>query len=78
MFFASAVLTEKTRRRLLDGWPGVFRHVILELMPVEAMATLAKITTTLVKVRDIKIDQLWQNPFDGCGDQTIFNTSHSR
>jgi hypothetical protein len=31
------VLTEQTRRRLLDGWPGVFRHVILELMPVEAL-----------------------------------------
>jgi len=29
-----SVLTEKTRKRLLDGWPGVFRHVILELMPV--------------------------------------------
>jgi len=32
-----SVLTEKTRRRLLDGWPGVFRHVILELMPVDAL-----------------------------------------
>lgn len=32
------VLTERTRKRLLDGWPGVFRHVILELMPVETMA----------------------------------------
>ena len=32
------VLTEKTRKRLLDSWPGVFRHVILELMPVDAMA----------------------------------------
>jgi len=32
------VLTEKTRKRLLDGWPGVFRHVILELMPVEAVS----------------------------------------
>ena len=31
------VLTEKTRRRLLDNWPGVFRHVILELMPVDAI-----------------------------------------
>lgn len=31
------VLTETTRRRLLDGWPGVFRHVILELMPVDAL-----------------------------------------
>ena len=32
-----SVLTEKTRKRLLDGWPGVFRHVILELMPVDAV-----------------------------------------
>ncbi len=31
------VLTEKTRERLLDGWPGVFRHVILELMPVNTL-----------------------------------------
>ena len=33
-----SVLTEKTRKRLLDGWPGVFRHVILELMPVDAVS----------------------------------------
>ena len=33
-----SVLTEKTRKRLLDGWPGVFRHVILELMPVDAIS----------------------------------------
>ena len=33
-----SVLTEKTRRRLLDDWPGVFRHVILELMPVDAVS----------------------------------------
>jgi len=32
------VLTEKTRKRLLDGWTGVFRHVILELMPVETIS----------------------------------------
>ena len=32
-----SVLTEKTRKRLLDGWQGVFRHVILELMPVDAI-----------------------------------------
>jgi len=32
------VLTEKTRKRLLEGWPGVFRHVILELMPVDAVS----------------------------------------
>jgi len=33
-----SVLTEKTRKRLLDGWHGVFRHVILELMPVDAVS----------------------------------------
>jgi len=33
-----SVLTEKTRKRLLNGWPGVFRHVILELMPVETIS----------------------------------------
>ena len=32
------VLTEKTRKRLLDGWPGAFRYVILELMPVDAVS----------------------------------------
>jgi len=32
------VLTEKTRQRLLDGWPGVFRHIILELMPVDVVS----------------------------------------
>ncbi len=33
-----SVLTEKTRKRLLDGWAGVFRHIILELMPVDAIS----------------------------------------
>ena len=28
-----SVLTEKTRKRLLNGWHGVFRHIILELIP---------------------------------------------
>jgi hypothetical protein len=32
------VLTAKTRKRLLDGWAGVFRHIILELMPVETIS----------------------------------------
>jgi len=31
------VLTDKTRLRLLNGWPGVVRHVILELMPVHTL-----------------------------------------
>ena len=33
-----SVLTEKTRTRLLNSWPGVFRHVILELMPIDAVS----------------------------------------
>ena len=33
-----SVLTEKTRKRLLDGWHGVFSHVILELMPVDTIS----------------------------------------
>jgi hypothetical protein len=32
------VLSERARQRLLDDWPGVFRHVILELMPVGTLA----------------------------------------
>ncbi len=31
------VLTERTRQALLEDWPGVFRHVLLELMPVEIL-----------------------------------------
>lgn len=31
------VLTAKKRKRLLDGWVGVFRHIILELMPAETI-----------------------------------------
>jgi len=31
------VLTDQTQRLLLDDWPGVFRHVILELMPAEQL-----------------------------------------
>ena len=31
------VLTERTRRALLEDWQGVFRHVLLELMPMEAL-----------------------------------------
>jgi hypothetical protein len=32
------VLTDATRQALLNDWPGVFRHVILELMPVRALS----------------------------------------
>jgi hypothetical protein len=34
----SGVLTDKTRKRLTDGWQGTFRQVILELMPVEQIS----------------------------------------
>ena len=33
-----SILTAKARKRLLEGWQGVFRHVILELMPVEQIS----------------------------------------
>jgi hypothetical protein len=33
-----SVLTEKTPKCLLDGWAGVFRHVILELMPLDVIS----------------------------------------
>ncbi|MEW6755207.1 MAG: transposase [Candidatus Latescibacterota bacterium] len=32
-----AFLTERTRQALLEDWPGLFRHVLLELMPVEKL-----------------------------------------
>ena len=32
-----SLLTECTRRVLLEDWQGVFSHVLLELMPVEAL-----------------------------------------
>jgi len=32
------VPTKESAKRLLNGGPGVFRHVILELVPVEAVS----------------------------------------
>lgn len=32
------VLTPRSRQHLLDSWPGVFRHVLLDLMPADALA----------------------------------------
>jgi hypothetical protein len=37
-----SVLTSQARRRLLDSWPGVFRHVLVELMPAEALSGAGK------------------------------------
>jgi len=31
-----SVLSPKSRQRLLDSWPGVFRHVLLQRMPADA------------------------------------------
>ena len=33
------VLSERARQRLLDDWPGAFRHVTLELMPVTELGS---------------------------------------
>ncbi len=33
------VLNERARQCLLDDWPGVFRHVILELLPVDELGS---------------------------------------
>lgn len=33
-----AITTPKTRKRLLQGWVGVFRHIILELLPVDVIS----------------------------------------
>jgi len=57
-----SVLTEKTRKRLLDGWPGVFRHVILELMPVDAVSgyfdpTMGRSTKELYSIAGLLLIQ---------------------
>lgn len=33
-----SILTDQTRKHLLENWQGVFRHVLLELMPVGALS----------------------------------------
>jgi len=61
-----SVLTEKTRKRLLDGWPGVFRHVILELMPVDALSghfdpTMGRPTKELYSIAGLLLMQEFMN-----------------
>jgi len=61
-----SVLTEKTRKRLLDGWPGVFRHVILELMPVDAVSghfdpTMGRPTKELYSMAGLLLIQEFRN-----------------
>ncbi len=60
------VLTEKTRKRLLNGWPGVFRHVILELMPVDALSehfepTMGRPTKELYSIAGLLLIQEFMN-----------------
>jgi hypothetical protein len=72
-------VTARNRQWLQENWPGVFRHVILELMPVGhdlsvrtleryqtyfeqdglAQRVMHEVTTRLVGVLELKIDQQW-------------------
>lgn len=62
----NCVLTEKTRKRLLDGWPGVYRHVILELMPVDVIgehfdAIMGRPTKELYSIAGLLLIKEFQN-----------------
>ena len=61
-----SVLTEKTRKRLLDGWHGVFRHIILELMPVDAVSghfdsTMGRPTKELYSIAGLLLIKEFKN-----------------
>ena len=61
-----AVLTDKTRKRLLDGWEGVFRNVILELMPVDVIgssfdATMGRPTKELYSMAGLLLIKEFKN-----------------
>jgi hypothetical protein len=61
-----SVLTEQTRTRLLNGWHGVFRHVILELMPVDAVsghfdATMGRPTKELYSIAGLLLIREFKN-----------------
>ena len=61
-----SVLTEKTRKRLLNGYHGVFRHIILELMPVNAVsehfnATLGRPTKELYSMAGLLLIKEFRN-----------------
>jgi hypothetical protein len=61
-----SVLTKKTRKRLLDGWQGVFRHVILELMPVDAIgrhfdSTMGRPTKELYSIAGLLVIKEFRN-----------------
>jgi len=61
-----AILTPKTKRELLEGWPGVFRYVILELMPVDALQEhfhprLGRPTQELYSMAGLLLLKEWRN-----------------
>ena len=67
------VLTEKTRKRLLAGWPGIFRHVILELMPVDTISghfdpTMGRPTKELYSIAGLLLIQEFM---DWTKDETL-------
>ena len=62
----SPVLNERARRHLERDWPGVFRHVILELMPVDALAghfhpTMGRPTKELYSMAGLLLLSEWMN-----------------
>ena len=69
-----SVLTEKTRTRLLNGWHGAFRHIILELMPVNAVsehfdATMGRPTKELYSIAGLLLIKEFK---DWTKDETIY------
>lgn len=62
----SPVLSERARRHLETGWSGVFRHVILELMPVGPLAghfhpTMGRPTKELYSMAGLILLSEWRN-----------------
>ena len=74
-----SVLTDQSRRRLLAGWQGVFRHVILELMPVDAIGggfdpRLGRPTKELYSMAGLQLIMEFMNwPVEQAVDEYMFN-----
>lgn len=75
------VLTPLCRERLLGGWQGVFRHVILELMPVQKIAAhfdpvMGRPTKELYSVAGLMLIKEFMNwTKQQAADQYSFNIS---
>lgn len=60
------VLTDRTRQHLLESWPGVFRHVILELLPADVISehfdpTMGRPTKELYSMAGLLLIQEFMN-----------------